>query len=286
MPNTKDTDLEDFHRILCVGKTGTGKTAQIWTLPGKKFAYIFDPNSLATLRGLDLEYKQYLPDFLEMDATLKGFNKNSMDDAMPSKREPMLYMDWVDDINEKIEGGFFKKEKFDWLIFDSLTFMVKAVMDRQLFINRRYGSIEDLGDYRIVGSKITEVFNSIAGEKINVYATGHLSIFQDDKTKKIETQLNLPGKARVMLPLLFTNTWQAVTDNSGDDVSYLVRTRPDARGLQDIRTAIPGLETLEDVTIGDFEDAESYGIGALISRSKKETRNAVHQSGTKRRAGK
>src|SRR5580765_2220579 len=107
MPNAKDTDLNPTKRILLVGPTGSGKTAQIWTLPGKRFAYIFDPNSLSTLKGCDVDYEEFYPDFLEMDATLKGFNKGSLSDKMPavagraSKREPLVYMKWVDDVNKK-----------------------------------------------------------------------------------------------------------------------------------------------------------------------------------------
>lgn len=256
-----------------MGKTGSGKTAQIWTLPGRKFAYIFDPNSLATLKGCDLEYEAFQPDFADMDATLKGFNKNPVTnkqypgDKPKTKKEPMVYMNWVDDINEKTEKGFFKD--FDWLIFDSLTFLNKAVMDRQLYINHRYGDVEDPGDYRIVGSKITDVFNSIVTLPLNIYATGHYNTFQDEKTKKIETQIMLAGKARNHLPLMFTNIWLADVEEAEkkEQVKYTIRTKPDPRGLKDLRSSIQGLNTIEDVTIRSFGDLAQGGIGALLKRT-------------------
>lgn len=271
MPNAKDIASSSFQRLLVVGNTGSGKSAQIWTLPGKKFGYIFDPNTLATLRGLDLDYEEFYPEFLEMDATLKGFNKGSKSDKLPqgSRREPLTYMRWVEDINKRVESGFFKD--YQWLVMDSLTFLTKATMDRQLYINNRYGEIEELGDYRVVGSKLADVFNSIVSMPINMYCTGHLSTFQDDKTKKIETQLWLPGKARSILPLLFTNVWRAMTEEGEKGgIEYKIRTQPEPRGLQDIRSSIPGLKPLEDVTIKEFDSERSsrYGIGAILQRSK------------------
>jgi hypothetical protein len=273
MPNAKDAGLSTVERILLAGKTGTGKTKQVWTLPGRKFAYIFDPNSMSTLRGCDVDYQEFYPDFLEMDATLKGFNKDPktnkqfLGDRPKKKLEPHVYMKWVDDINEKVEKGFFKD--YNWLILDSLTFLSKSVMDRQLFINNRYGDIEELGDYRVVGSKMADVFGSISALPISLYCTSHFTTFQDEKTKKIETQLMLPGKARNILPLMFTNVWLAQTsEDPKGGVRYEIRTRPDPRGLQDVRSSIPNLATVEDVTIKGLGDPTSEGIGGLLRRAR------------------
>jgi hypothetical protein len=278
MANAKDADVPQFRRILTVGRTGAGKSTQIWTLPGKKFAYIFDPNTLASIQGCDVDYELFLPDATEVDATLKGFNKNSKSDTLgpASRREPQVYMKWVADLNTRVENGFFKE--YDWLIFDSATFIAKAVMDRQLFINGRYGDIEDLGDFRVVGSKLADVFSSIAGLPINIYATGHITSFQDDKTKKIEVQLNLPGRARTIWPLIFTDVWLLFAE----DGKWKVRTKPEPRGLQDIRCSITGLDTVEDVTLSRIDSSVEgrEGIGKIISRS---TTNGLRTSRTERR---
>lgn len=255
-----DASVSLHQRIMLVGPTGSGKSAQIWTLPGKKFAYVFDPNTMATLHGCpDCDYVELYPDILELDTTLKGFNTGAKSDRPASAKEPTLYMSWIGHFNAFVESDI---RNYDWLIFDSLTFLAKAVMDRQLYINGRYGDIEDLGDYRVVGSKLSDVFNSISGLSINVFGTGHLTTYQDEHTKKIVTQIMLPGKARNMLPLSHTNVWESHVEEGG----FMIRTVPRPRGLQEIRSSIKGLKPDEDVTIKDFKRATEFGIGRLLKQ--------------------
>lgn len=281
MPNAKDAEAPAYHRILLVGPTGSGKSSQIWTLPGRKFAYIFDPNSMATLRGCDLEYERFMPDVASMDATLKGFNidpvtKKPYRGDKPTKPplEPKAWISWGEAFNKRYEEGYFNQ--FDWLIFDSLTFVSKSIMDRQLFINKRYGDLEEMADYRIVGNKMADVFGTINTMDINILCTGHIDTYKDEDTQRIVTQLMLPGRARKMLPLQFTDIWLAKTKDSDKGVKYEIRTVPEQRGLQDIRSSIAGLAADEDVTIGDGKTAlrdvlspEKWGIGRIVARSMK-----------------
>lgn len=274
--SASDAELSPFHRILLVGPTGSGKTAQIWTLPGKKFAYLFDPNSLQTLKGCpDLDYVELLPEFTELDATLKGFNKGAKSDKPKRSKEPTLYLRFVEHINQMVEENSFAP--YNWLIFDSGTFIAKSIMDRQLFINGRYGDIEDLGDYRVVGSKMADVFNSISGLPINVLTTGHLQTYEDEKTKKIVTQLYLPGKARNILPLTHTSVWEAQAGEAAG--TWEIKTAPERKGLQDIRSSIPGLKPVEDMTIRNFRTAGQYGIGRLLARSTEHGRTKEDRRG-------
>jgi hypothetical protein len=270
MPNASDVNIPHTKRILMAGRTGTGKTMQIWTLPGKRFAYIFDPNSLSSLvaqppyreKGCNLDYELFLPEISDVDTSLKGFNKGSKDDNTRKRKvEPQLYNRWEADVLGRNFSGY------DWLIIDSMTFLVKSIMDRQLYINNRYGGTEEIADYKVVGSKMAEVVGGLVASPLNIFCTAHLSVYQDEKTSKIQTELYLPGRARTILPLQFTDVFQAITrDDEKRGTVYEIRTKPDPKGLQDIRTSIPGLDTFEDVTIGRFDDKSSdYGIGALLS---------------------
>ena len=164
MPNAKDAQT-GYERIIVAGNTGSGKTTQILTLPGKKFVYVFDPNCLASLRGHDVEYEEFLPEVTEIDSTLKGFNKGAKDDSPASAKEPTLYLRWIEDLNRREAEGSF--DEYDWVIFDSLTFLAQALMDRQLYINNRYGKVEDLGDYRVVGA------GNLSGRGVLCHRSGH-----------------------------------------------------------------------------------------------------------------
>lgn len=286
MPHVRDAKVSSFKRILAVGGTGTGKTTQLWTLPGRKFLYQFDPNTMASIKGLadqlkieppDIEFEAFEPDILQLDSTLKGFRKDAKDDNMSligrnkKDAEPTVYLDFVEDINKRVDEDYFRKNDISWLCFDSLTFLNRATMARNLYINDHYGFIEDLADYRVVGSKIAELFTSIVSLPINIYMTAHWQSYQDDKTKKIETKINAHGSSRTMLPLVFTEIFQTVREEIKGQTTYSIRTRPDPRGLQDLRTSILGLEELEDVTIDDFSRAKEFGIGAILEEhSKKE----------------
>jgi hypothetical protein len=277
MPNAKDTDISAAKRILIAGRTGTGKSTQIWSLPGKKFAYIFDPNALSALvaqpphrpQGCDIDYETFLPEISDVDTSLKGFNKDSRDDMVRGRRiEPKLYNRWEKDVLSRNFAGY------NWLIIDSLTFLSKAVMDRQLFINNRGGGTEEIADYKVVGSKMAEVFGALTGAPINLFCTAHLSVYQDEKTAKLTTELYLPGRARTILPLQFTDIFQTVVrEDDKKGTIHEIRTKPDPKGLQDIRTSMSGLATFEDVTMPRF-DARSveYGIGALLTGKRSSTK--------------
>jgi len=264
--NVRENSTTSYQTILVVGGTGSGKTTQMRTLPGKKLAYLFDPNAKISLIGSDIDLIEFTPELFEFDLKLKGFNKSARPDRGRSKIEPTVYNRWEDDLNERFDSGFMEKEGYDWICLDSLTFLVQALMDRQMFLNGRLGQLEDRGDYRMVGNTLSHIMTALASLPINIYCTGHLSTYQDEKTGKIDVQLAIPGSSRVKVPLSCSNIWLAKYV-SGDSHQHILRTRPEPRGFQSIRTSIPGLKEEEDVTIKSFSKAQEYGIGALLTRA-------------------
>jgi|TARA_Y100000310_G_scaffold345664_1_gene467915 hypothetical protein len=262
--SAKDITDTGFENILLVGQTGSGKTTLIRSLPGKVFAYLFDPNAKRSLAGADVDYEEWLPDVAELDVTIKKFNRDARPSDKPeSEREPKVYIDWCKDIAQKSEEGFFKK--YDWVCFDSLTFLQRACFDRQMYINRRFGGVEELADYRVVGSKISDLMRSVTSEGINILCTGHITEWQDELTKKITTQLSLAGSAKTMIPLMFTQIWQCHSQSEDKKPKFVIQTMPEKRGLQCIRSSISGLEMFEDVTIKNFSNAQKSGIAKILN---------------------
>ena len=115
------------------------------------------------------------------------------------------------------------------------------------------------------------MFRNIAALGINLFCTGHIDTFQDEKTQRIEHQIRLPGSARNALPILFTNIWELRQSQEG----YSLLTKAEQRGFQDIRTTIQGLKPVEDVTIKDFTKATQFGIGALLAKAKPRVPTAI-----------
>lgn len=267
--------LRKAHTIFMLGTTGSGKSSQIVSLPGKKFAYIWEPNALETLRGYpNLDYLEFLPEDGELDLRLKGFNSDSKSDRPKSDQagatEPKLFNRWLDDYSARRKSGFFLG--YDWLITDSYTYMVAAMMERQMYLDKRNGEPPDKGDYRVVGDALRRIMLSQQAIGVNIFITGHLSIYKDEKTSVITTQANLPGQARTMIPLGCTNIWLA-EHNGEASKNFTIRTKPDPRGLREIRTTIPNLKEIEDVTLtvdakGRFTKPEQEGIGKLLAIKK------------------
>lgn len=265
--NAKTITGWEQERIFVAARTGRGKTAQGLTLPGKKFCYVFDQNALPTLRGHDIDYITFLPDHDELEMRLRGFNKDSAgghkSDRGTKQPSPQLYLSWVEDFNARHDAGFFAA--YDWCIFDSLTLLVESMFERQLFLDGKAGEPPAEGDYRVVGLAVARIVASLSNMGCNVYMTGHINEYENDLTKRVTTQLYLPGSARMRVPFSFTQCWQL--DQLESKREFRLRTIPDPRGLQDIRTSIPGLKEWEDVTIADFRHPEQYGIGKILRKA-------------------
>lgn len=250
--------------ILLVGRTGSGKSTQFLTLPGKKFLYLFEPSGKAAIQGHPVDYLEFLPEEDELELRLKGFNKDTLSDRKGAPKEPTIYTRWYEDFIQRLDAKFF--EGYDWVGLDSFTFLVQAMIERQMFLNKKTGEPPDKGDYRVVGDALRRIVQCLTGRDVNVFMTGHISTYQDEKTSVITTQVNLPGSARTTIPLICTNIWQ--TDYDGAIAkAYSARTRPDKRGLRDLRCSFPAVKDDEDITIKNMSNPAGQGIGGILVRN-------------------
>ena len=277
MKNAKDVKQTATHKFLMLGPTGSGKTTQFLTLPGKKFAYLFDPNAKLSLRGHDVDYEEFLPSDVSLHAV--SLTKGKGDPAAPGAASG-VYLDWEKDYQKKRDSGFFLDYK--WLMVDSATTFLDIVMDRILTINGRPGQWPNQDDYGPQMLTFTKIVRELTANNIGLYFTGHLQMDQNPASKMWVAQPLMTGRLREKIPLLFSDIF--VTEAYGDaalgSVSYNMRTAPD-RTYQTVRSSfkgwdhakkeVIGLDLIEDVTLNFHEPLEMQGLGKILTWEKEYT---------------
>lgn len=264
MPNAKDSNTPLAHRIFILGDTGSGKTTQFLTLPGKKFAYLFDPNAILSLRGYDVDYEEFLPDRLNVSAfSLSKDKKGDKTTNHPSD----LYVQWEKDFDSKLESGFF--DKYDAISLDSATTLLDLIMDRILTINGRAGQWPQQDDFGPQMTTFQNIMRTLTGMGKTVYVTGHLETRQDKLTERILRGPLMTGRLKVKIPLLFSDIFIAEAECSSGkkEMSYKIQTVPD-RLTTCVRTSLKGLAPFENVTIDFSRPVEGQGIGSILNREK------------------
>lgn len=257
MSNAKDVTGSAVKRILILGDTGGGKTSQLLTLPGKKFAYLFDSNSLLTLQGHDVDYEEFLPDRINLSAQSLSKGKGDKNSSYQSN----LYVEWEKDFNQRMDSGFF--DPYDVIAMDSATTFLDAIMDRVLTINGRYGQVPQQDDYGPQMLAFTNVCRQLVALGKTIFMTGHIETKQDELTKRIFNRPMMTGRLRVKIPLLFSEIFVADASESQGKVIHRIQTAPDRLNTT-IRTSIKGLEPFEDVTIDWSKDPVGQGLGGIL----------------------
>ncbi len=69
-----------------------------------------------------------------------------------------------------------------------------------------------------------------------------------------------------MLPLLFSNIWEARATTE-DKAQHVLLPRPETRGFDGIRTTHHGLTHVVEVPVRNLAQPESFGIGALLKKA-------------------
>jgi len=263
MANALDSTTAITHRFLILGDTGSGKTTQALTLPGKKFAYLFDPNALLSLRGYDVEYEEFFPDRLNLG--VQSLSKARGGDNKQIHKN-IVYDIWKDDFDSRRDDGFF--DSYDVIIMDSATTFLDLIMDRTLTINGRAGSWPQQDDYGPQMTSFTNVCRSLMSLGKTIYMTGHMQMKQDELTKRIFRQPMMTGQLRNKIPLLFSDIFVAEVENDGQGhIHHKFQTVPD-KITTAIRTSIKGLDPFEDVTLDFSKPLEGQGLGHILQLEK------------------
>jgi hypothetical protein len=273
MPNARDAGGLDIHNILLIGPGGGGKTSQYWTLPSPGFLYIFDPNALASLEGLDMEYEKFCPDLLDINVHPLSAKKGA--DSTMTADEPVTYTNWEKHFEDSLESGYL--DKFAWIGMDSFTTFSDAVMDRVQYLNGRFGKQPEQADWTAQMFTIQNVFRSMAARNQLFVATAHEELRQEgDGTGRMKYQPVMTGRLRVRIPLLFSNIFRCEAESDRAGTRFIMHTAPDnlhpygrvSKRIREIFVNTEGGMPPElDVTIEDFTKASDYGLGSLLKKA-------------------
>ena len=258
--NAKDVVKDDLGKpkILLVGSTGGGKTSQFLTLPGKTFVYAFDPSTLSTLRGHDIDYQIFMP--TRINLATQSLSKGKGDPVRPSDAAD-VYLNWELDFEEKAKEGFF--DKYDNICFDSFTTFSDMVMDRILKINGRPGQFPQQDDWPAQMQTISNCVRTFAFMNKVLVFTAHDEFKQDKVSSRMQNVIMLTGRLRVKMPLLFSEILHCDCASDATEIKYQVQTRPD-RMNPTIRCTLRDLDMFQDVTIKDWKRPKDYGLGKIL----------------------
>lgn len=262
MPNARTAHETSAHKILALGDTGSGKTTQFLTLPGKKFIYLFDPNAILSLQGHDVDYEEFLPDNLNL--SVRSLSKDKGDKT--TNYQNKVYVEWEKSFEEKIKSGFF--DPYDAIGFDSATTFLDLIMDRVLTINGRAGQWPQQDDYGPQMNTFINVCRSLMATGKTIYMTGHVEIKKDELQQRIFRKPMMTGRLTTKIPLLFSDVFIFEAENDGrGTVKHKIQTVPD-RITTTVRTSFKGLGAYEDVTVDWTKPLETQGIGGLIAKER------------------
>jgi hypothetical protein len=256
----KDNAEKKGFNALVYGDTGTGKTRLIKTARRPIYAYIFDPQGQVTIRDEIYHPETNPTGYIIADTRFQ------YDDP----RDPKAYRAWENDYRQKRLNGFF--DLFSTVAFDSITTWAQLIMNRVLKdAGRQPGgqvkyeghTIESYGlpfqqDYGPEMSMIAHMIRDMLSLPCDCIFTAHPDKTTDSVSGKMFIGPMVTGKLKAKLPLLFTEIYAAVTQQTSAGPTWKLLTKND--GLYMARTRL-GKE-------GIFATYEDPDIKALLKKAK------------------
>lgn len=277
MPNAREMQVSKPNFLL-LGAVGAGKTPSMCSLPGKKFIYNFDPGGLESVRGLDVDYEEFLPKEVSTKmAGGKGDVKSSVSDTIPPLSQ-RVYNLWEADFEARLDMGWFTdptkeykglKGGIDVLGFDSASTWTDMIIEELQMRSNRVGLPPDFEhEFHTAMNLIGRIMRAATSLGISVVMCVHERPVKDAVTQRLISELMLVGQLRQKLPMLFSEIYHLESRNEGGKTRYKVLTRPDSI-YQTCRTRIGRgiFDTWEDVTIDWSKPIEGQGLAALMKKA-------------------
>ena len=270
MPNAKtETDRDQSEKIFMVGQLGGGKTTQFLTLPPPRFLYLFDPSGFNAIQGHDVEFEEYLPH--KLNITVAPIPKGG---AVPigkqtgdTRLKAQAFAQWEQHFMESLDNGFF--DQFNSIGLDSVTTLSDIAMDDILAREGMMGHPPQLTHYNVLKAQISRILRAFCALEKTLLVTGHTIYRQNDTAMKMMNEILITGDLQVRAPLLFSSVLRADYEVQGDgSKKFTVQSIKDKYN-ENLKSNIPGISGIQDVTIGDFSRPEDFGLGYLIKKGKR-----------------
>ena len=268
MPNAKD-DMESIpHRFLAVGPIGTGKSTQAITLPGKKFAYFFDPSGPRAVKGYDIDYEEFTPTKLNVTVTARPKKENESLDMPPTPTQRITafaYAKWEEHFMRSLDDGFF--DQYDTIIFDSITTFADIGMDDVLARAGRTHYPPEVGDYNVIKLQLSRTLRVLCALNKTLWVTGHTMFRQQQDTHKLLNEILITGDLQTRGPLLFSSVFLFDYEVTATGKKFYIQSVIDKFNLN-LKSDIRNIKPKEEVTVTDWNESVigKQGIGRLIAK--------------------
>ncbi len=264
--NASDLTKLTADKFIIQGPSGSGKSTIAATLPGKTLVLLLDPAGRSAYEGhphIDvIVYEIQMLDITPYSLT-KAVRQGQVADPVTHGKEPETYMRFGRDWEELWNTGKFME--YDNVVVDSITTLSALAMDYVQAKNNRYGQPPQIDDYTPQMIGITKVFRVGTMLPMRVVFIMHEEMVQDGLTQKIVNQPLVTGKLKSQLPILVNHhlRCEAVADPTTKKTKFLLQVRPD-RYTPAIKSSFKGLDERIDVTITDFKNVQTQGLGKVL----------------------
>ncbi len=245
------------YKILLAGDTGSGKTSQFETMPGPRYAHIFDPAAHNSLTLKEGEYDNFFPSPSDLSIMPRK------DHAGEKGKAPSLYVRWATKFQQQVNSGFF--DNVGSFMLDSATLLGLALLSHQRFL----GGKDERRDHLLAGEVMVEALWLVFTLPCHVLVTMHTKHVEEKvgeaKTGRTTNRLTVPGASQLMLPRLTSACLYTSLVESKAGPRYHILTRPQPK-WPSVRTprGWGELPLWHDVTIEDWKKPEAYGLGKLM----------------------